>query len=122
MVGLVDHAAHGIWDYQRNELEPETDAEWEELMHYATQLVASGSYISWGGIGETDANWVERTGWREYSEQMTDVGLRAYDAAIVKDLDGVLQAGDDLAAVCNGCHEEFRLDLPAEGPEHVHPR
>ena len=60
MVGLVDHAAHGIWDYQRNELEPETDAEWEELMHYATQLVASGSYISWGGIGETDANWVER--------------------------------------------------------------
>ncbi len=121
MIGLVDHAAHGIWDLERPERESEEEIDWDEILHQATQLVASGSYISWGGTGEMDANWAQRTGWRAFSEDMIDAGIRAYDAAIIQDLDGVLAAGDELADTCNGCHQEYRLELPSEGRGREHP-
>jgi hypothetical protein len=121
MIGLVDHAAHGVWDLERPQRESEEELDWDEVMHNATQLVASGSYISWGGTGELDGAWVERPRWRDFSEDMIDAGIRAYDAAIIRDLDGVLAAGDELAAACNGCHQEYRLELPSEGRGREHP-
>lgn len=121
MIGLVDRAAHGIWGLEEPERESEEEIDWDDVMHNATQLIASGSYISWGGTGEMDATWVQHTGWRGFSEAMLDAGIRVYDAAIIRDLDGVLNASDELAETCNGCHQEYRLELPSEGRGRVHP-
>ena len=80
-----------------------------------------GAAIRTGGTGEQDATWVQHTGWRGFSEAMLDAGIRVYDAAIIRDLDGVLTASDALAETCNGCHQEYRPELPSEGRGRVHP-
>lgn len=121
MVGLVDHAAHGIWDLGRAGMAPESDREWEEAQHAAIQLIAAGSYITFGGTGQMDANWVEQTGWRDYAKNLQDESTLALDAAIRRDLNGVLAAGDSLLVTCEACHAEYKPGLPREGIVHAHP-
>lgn len=121
MVGLVDHSAHALWDLGRAGMAPESDPEWEEAQHAAIQLVAAGSYITFGGTGQMDAIWVEQTGWRDYAKDLQDEGALALDAAIRRDLNGVLAAGDSLIVTCEGCHSEYKPGLPREGIVHVHP-
>jgi hypothetical protein len=120
MVGLVDHAAHGIWDLGRAGMAPETNREWEEVQHAAIQLIAAGSYITFGGTGQMDANWVEQTSWRGYAQDLSNEGMLALDAAIRQDLTGVLAAGDSLIVTCEACHAEYKPALPTEGIAHPH--
>ena len=116
MVGLVDQAAHGLWALGRAGMAPpESETNWEAVEQYAIQLIASGDYITYGSTGEIEANWIERTGWKVHSQDLTDAGLMALDAAIRRDADGVLEAGDNLMTVCEGCHQEYRLEPPTEG-------
>jgi hypothetical protein len=120
MVGLVDHAAHHIWDLGRDGMAPESDYDWEEVTHHAIQLIAAGSYITVGGTGQMDASWAEQTGWRGYAQDLEDAGVLALDAANRRDLNGVLAAGDSLIMSCEGCHQEYKPALPTEGIVHPH--
>ncbi len=120
MVGLVDHAAHNLWDLGREGMAPVSDADWREVEHHAIQLIAAGSSITFGGTGSMDANWVEQDGWRAYSQDLADAGVAAYDAAVRRDLNGVLTAGDSLIMSCEGCHQEYKPALPSEGIMHPH--
>lgn len=120
MVGLVDHAAHEIWDLAEAGMAPESDPEWEEVTHYAIQLIASGSYLRLGGTGDLDANWVLQPGWKAFAQDLSDAGGLALDAAIRRDLDGVLIAGDSLILACEGCHAEYKPAVPTEGILHPH--
>jgi hypothetical protein len=120
MVGLVDHSAHHLWDLGRDGMAPESDYDWEEVSHHAIQLIAAGSYITFGGTGQMDATWVEQTGWRAYAQDLADAGVLALDAATRRDLDGVLAAGDSLIMSCEGCHAEYKPALPTEGIVHPH--
>jgi hypothetical protein len=120
MVGLVDHAAHHIWDLGREGMAPTSNLEWEEVQHHSIQLIAAGSYITLGGTGRMDATWVAEPRWAGWAQAVSDAGVLALDAANQRDLDGVLAAGDSLIVACEGCHQEFKLALPTEGIEHPH--
>lgn len=120
MVGLVDHAAHHLWDLSGDGMAPQSDEDWEEVTHHAIQLIAGGSYITFGGTGQLDANWVEQAGWQAWSRDVSDAGLLAYEAALSRDLDGVLAAGDSLILTCEGCHADYKPALPTEGIMHPH--
>ena len=120
MVGLVDHAAHAIWDLAEAGMAPESDPEWEEVTHYAIQLIASGSYLTLGGTGDLDANWVLQAGWKAFAQDLSDAGTMALDAAIRRDINGVLSAGDSLIVTCEGCHAEYKPAVPTEGILHPH--
>jgi hypothetical protein len=121
MVGAVDHAAHHIWDLGREGMAPETDQDWDEVWHAAVQLIAASTAITTGGTtGEMDAEWVSDPGWRTWSQAVMDAGVMAYDAALARDLDAVLAAGDPLVMACEGCHTQFKPDLPTEGIVHPH--
>ncbi|MDH3422504.1 MAG: hypothetical protein OEN00_05900 [Gemmatimonadota bacterium] len=116
MVGLVDRAAHGLWALGRAGMAPpESETSWQAVEQYAIQLIASGDYLTYGSTGEFDVNRVERTGWKVHSQELADAGMIALDAAIRRDVDGVLAAGDNLVTVCESCHEEYRLAPPMEG-------
>lgn len=120
MAEVVDQSAHGLWDLGRAGMAPpESEMAWDDVERYAIQLIASGNYITYGSAIETDANWVERTGWKAYSQDLADAGVIALDAAIRRDADGVLAAGDKLATVCESCHTEYRLAPPTAdtGPD-----
>lgn len=120
MAGLVDHAAHAIWDLQEAGMAPESEQAWEEVQHNAIQLIASASYITYGNTGEMNANWVERTGWKSFSQDMADRANEIFNAAVRHDFDAVVAASDSLVETCETCHEEYKLTLPREGLTHRH--
>lgn len=120
MVALIDHSAHAIWDLGREGAGPETEKDWLEVEHHATQLAAGGSWIATGGTGEADAGWVNQLPWRTNALAMTDGAIEALTAAQQRDLPGVLRAGDLIIESCEGCHLEFKPDLPTEGIVHPH--
>lgn len=120
MVGLVDHAAHRIWDLGRDGMGPQTSADWQEVEHHAIQLIAGGTYITFGGTGVLDADWVQQPSWQSYSADVANAGVLALDAANRRDLADVLLAGDSLIMACEGCHQEYKPALPTEGIVHPH--
>jgi cytochrome c556 len=120
MVALVDHAAHHLWDLGRAGAAPETDRDWIEVEQHAIQLAAGASWIATGGAGQADAGWVAQLPWKRYATQVSQEAVAALEAARAKDLEGVLAAGDALIEACEGCHREFKPDLPTEGVVHPH--
>jgi len=118
MVGLVDHGAHSIWDAAVEETAPRTDEDWEEVMHHAIQLVAAATTISRGGTGQFDEEWVRQPVWQSFATSLRDTGLEALDAVDRQDSQAIMEAGDHLIEVCEGCHAEFKPALPTEGLLH----
>jgi len=115
MVGLVNEAAHGLWGLEAAGMAPpESETNWDAVERYAIQLIAAGNYITYGNPSEMDANWTERTGWKQYSQELSDAGVAALDAAIRRDADGVLAAGSNLDNACQSCHQEYRVVLQAD--------
>ncbi len=49
MVALVDHAAHNLWEVEREGRAPKTEADWENVVEHAVQMVAAGPAITVGG-------------------------------------------------------------------------
>jgi hypothetical protein len=120
MVGLVVHAAHHIWDLGREGAAPESENDWVEVEHHAIQLAAGASWIATGGAGEPDAGWVRQLPWSEYATQVNNGATAALEAARARNLESVLAAGDRIIEACEGCHREFKPDLPTEGIVHPH--
>ena len=120
MVDLVDHASHEIWDAAVEKTAPKNDRDWAELEHHATQLAVSGNLIMLGGTGKADTGWVQQIPWKNYSQELSDAGLAARDAVRAKDRGALSRVGDQLVATCEGCHKEFKPDVPSEGIVHHH--
>jgi hypothetical protein len=121
MVDLLDHASHEIWDATGDPKKaPKSDADWGELEHHATQIAASGTLIMLGGTGKADQGWIQQIPWRKYSQELADEGAAARDAVRARDLAALSTAGDQLVTTCEGCHKEFKPDVPTEGIIHHH--
>ena len=141
MVAQVDHASHALWDAARDcgmppgkgrcvlvacgcglccVGAPESDEDWRELQHHAIQVVSGGTLIVLGGTGQADAGYVQLVGWSDWAQDMTDAGAAALLAIENHDIIALLAAGDLLVESCEGCHREFKPDLPSEGYMHPH--
>ena len=122
MVGLVDHAAHELWNVEKEGQEPKSDKDWEEVEHHAMQIAAAGTLITLGGTGQADAGWAQKPDWNMHARKLTDTAMRAVNAAHSKNLEGLKKVNGDLVDVCEGCHKEFKPELPSEGIVHPHYR
>ena len=122
MVGVVDHAAHELWNVEKEGQAPKTDQDWEEVEHHAMQLAAAGTLITLGGTGQADAGWAQKPDWNMHARKLTDTAMRALNAAHNKDLEALKKVNGDLVDVCEGCHKEFKPELPSEGIIHPHYR
>ena len=120
MVSLVDHAGHALWDVEKQGRAPKTDADWREVEHHATQLAAAGSLLMLGGAGPNDLVWANTPSWKTRAKAMTDAGTAALNATHAKNLDALVKANGQLVDACEGCHKEFKPDLPSEGITHGH--
>jgi hypothetical protein len=120
MVGMVDHAGHVIWDAGAEGKAPKTDKDWQEVEHHAIQLAGAATLITIGGTGPADAGWAQLPDWRRYSKEMTDEAVAALTAARTKNREGIMKAGDQLVTTCEGCHKQFKPELPTEGLLHPH--
>ena len=122
MVALVDHAGHALWDVEKEGRAPKTDEDWNDIEHHATQIAAAGSLIALGGTGKADPGWAQLPDWKKHSQALTDVGLRAVNAAHNRSLDALVKTNGELVQVCETCHKEFKPELPTEGIVHPHYR
>lgn len=113
MVKFVDQAADPVWTAAVEP--PKTDADWETVEYHATQLAVTGTLMRVGGTGPKDMEWTNSPGWASFTDKMTEGALAAVQAAKNKDLAALQKAGDDIVLNCEGCHREFKLDLPTEG-------
>lgn len=113
MVALVNHAADPIWVAAWHQ--PEDEADWRELERLATQLQLAGALLTIPGTGPVDQQWVRQPGWVDWSEQLRDAGAGALAAAEARDVEAISTAGDRIVEVCEGCHMDFKPDLPTGG-------
>ena len=120
MVAFVDHASHNLWNVEREGMAPKTDADWAVIEEHAVQLVAAGPAITAGGTGSKDTGWAASPTWRAHAQAMSDAGAAALTAAQGKNLNALVEANGRLAESCDGCHKEFKPDLPTEGIAHTH--
>jgi cytochrome c556 len=120
MVGLVDHAGHNLWEVERKGKAPKTEADWQNVVEHAVQIAAAGPAITAGGTGPTDAVWMKTPSWHAYAQRMSDAGVAAMNAAKSKNFDALVAANGRLVESCEGCHKEFKPELPTEGIVHGH--
>jgi cytochrome c556 len=120
MVTIVDHAGHQLWDVERPGNAPRTEAAWATLEEHATQIAAAGALVSLAGTGINDVTWTGSPGWQKWSRAMSDAGLAALKASQEKNMDALVAANGTLVEACEGCHKEFKPELPSEGIVHAH--
>lgn len=113
MVALVNQAADPIWVAAWHH--PETDKEWRELEREAYRLEIAGSLLPYAGTGPIDQEWVAKEGWKRWADSLRDAGAGAVTAVQSRDVEAVAAAGDRIVEVCEGCHTEFKLDMPTGG-------
>jgi hypothetical protein len=118
MVAWIDHSGHELWDVEGEGRAPKTDEQWREVERHATQIAASGTLIALGGTGQADPGWAQSPFWKKFSQEMTNAGIAARDAARSKNFESLVKANGQLVEVCESCHKEFKPDLPTEGRAH----
>ena len=118
MVALVDHAGHELWDVEKAAAKATID--WANVEHHAAQLAAAGLLIRTAGPGANDRDWVGSSGWQKWARAMSDAGMAARKAAQDKNRESLVAANGQLVESCEGCHKEFKPDLPSEGLTHMH--
>jgi hypothetical protein len=120
MVRVVDHAAHRLWDVEKDGMAPRTDADWEIIEEHATQVAASGVLIRLEGAGVNDRTFVRETDWQRWAIGLSDAGLAAFKAAENRNLKALVAANGQLVETCEGCHRRFKPAIPSEGITHSH--
>lgn len=110
MASLINHSADPIWVAAwRN---PQTERDWRELEHLARQLQLGGALLTIPGTGPVDEQWTSRESWQDYSTQLSAAAGRAVNAARSRDVELIARAGDEIVDICEGCHIDFKPDLP----------
>jgi hypothetical protein len=118
MVAVVDDAAHGVWD-GANKTVPLTAREWLAVEEHTFELQAAATLTSLGGTGAADRGWVTSPAFQQWARKLNDSAIAARRAVTAKNQPALRTAGNTLVEVCEGCHKEFKPDVPTEGILHV---
>ena len=120
MVRLVDHAAHQLWNAEKEGQAPKTDADWQNIVEHATQIAAAGALIRLEGTGPNDRTFVQQPDWQKFAGAVSNAGLAALKAGETKNQEALVTANGQLVDACEGCHKRFKPALPSEGITHTH--
>lgn len=116
MVGAVDHASDPLFEVGNAVMGsgklPATDDDWREVQYHAYQMVALGTVMQVPGTGPKDVEWTSAPTWKTWSEQVSAIGMDMLQLVEKKDAEGFVDAGNRLVAACEGCHREFKPEIP----------
>ena len=118
MVAWIDNASHVLWDIEKPGFAPKNDADWTEVEDHAIQLAAAGTLIQFPGVGPNDGVWSGQDGWKTNAQSMSSAATAALMAARSRNMPAMLEANGQLVQACEGCHKQFKPDLPSEGIAH----
>ena len=90
----------------QHEILPETDEDWQRTRTAAATITEMGNLMMTPlyaeGRGED---------WMEFSRGLVEVGQKAEQAAVNRDVDAVFEVGGTMYSVCSACHQAY---LPEE--------
>jgi hypothetical protein len=116
MVGAVDHASDPLFAVGNAVMGsgkmPTTEDDWLDVQYHAYQMVALGTAMQVPGTGPKDVEWTGTPTWRSWSEQISAIGMDMLQLVEKKDANGFVDAGNRLVAACEGCHKEFKPEIP----------
>lgn len=110
MASLINHSADPIWVAAWQN--PQSDSDWRELEHLARQLQLGGALLAMPGTGPLDEEWTSNAQWVSYADQLSDAAGGAVSAARSRNVQSIAGAGDEIVDICEGCHIDFKPDLP----------
>ena len=100
-----------------HDIQPQTDADWEEVRKAAADLQDYGKLL------QADAYTEGRNpDWTKFSRAMVDAGKQAEQAAKDKNVDKVFEMSGTVYNVCSACHMAYpppvptASDVPAPSP------
>ena len=114
MADDVQPTAEVFWDSVQyisdetgqHEILPETDEDWQRTRTAAATITEMGNLMMTPlyaeGRGED---------WMEFSRGLVEVGQKAEQAAVNRDVDAVFEVGGTMYSVCSACHQAY---LPEE--------
>lgn len=111
MESIIAHAAEEYWESVRIVVDasgetqyiPETDEEWEEVWAAGMSLAESGNLLMMPPRA-VDDEWIRISG------TLVDAGVAAAAAALSRDYEQVLAAGEQVYNVCVECHQRYIPD------------
>jgi hypothetical protein len=116
MVGAVDHASDPLFEVGNAVMGsgklPTTEEDWRQVQYHAYQMVVLGTAMQIPGTGPKDVAWTSTPSWKVWSEQLSGIGMEMLQLVEKKDAQGFVNAGDRLVAACEGCHKEFKPEIP----------
>ena len=108
MLGLTIPASDVL--FQVSEETVKSDMDWERVVANAMMLAESGQMLL------TGTRDLQQPEWREQAAALVAASKTAADAALQKNRDAVLDAGNAIYESCDGCHAKYmpaRLVEPA---------
>jgi hypothetical protein len=111
MESVIAHAAEEYWQSVRFVVDvdgetayvPETDEDWEEVWAAGVSLAESGNLLMMPPRAVDDE-------WIRISSKFVDAGAEAAAAALTRDPEAVLAAGEVVYNVCVECHMRYVPD------------
>jgi len=105
---MVSPASDTLFDVGRQA--PRSDEEWLVVRNAAVVLAEAGNLFMMEGRARDADQWMT------LSQELVDAGTDALRAAEARSVEGVLAAGDRIAAACEACHQPYRDGGRTMGP------
>jgi hypothetical protein len=83
---------------------PTTEAEWNDFQGKALMLAESANLLLMPQRALDDGQWMKD------AKLMLDAGIAAYEAALAKDVDALIELNEPLYQSCVVCHQHYRPD------------
>jgi hypothetical protein len=104
MQAIVIPASDVVWAVGAEA--PKNDEEWTKVRNNALALAEAGNLLMIGDRAKDQGEWMKM------SQALVDAGTAAFHAAEMKNVEGVMMAGDGIYNTCEGCHMKY-LPKPA---------
>ena len=99
MDAMVIPASNAIFDVARQA--PFDDAEWVRIEHSSVVLAESGNLLMLGERAESSDVWMGS------SRALVDAGEQALAAATLRDVDALIDVGNQVMEACETCHATY---------------
>jgi hypothetical protein len=100
MISIIYPTSDTIFYIER--ADPKTDTDWNGVANQALILAESANLLMMPGRDRQQAEWTQ------YSRDMREAGMAAYQAAKAHDMEAVKGVNDRLYNSCVECHMKYR--------------
>ncbi len=80
---------------------PQDDEAWTAVQNSALMLAESGNLLMIGDRAKDAGEWIKA------AQALIEAGTVAFKAAEAKNVDALIEAGDQVYATCEGCHQQY---------------